>query len=100
MAAKRWAAGEQRSRSIGRRADTRQGAQPELMGGGERTERGKIRGGSKGRVEETGKWTGRAEELMERCRRTSRQKKILQVFKICRYGCLVLQASRICTVLL
>lgn len=100
MAAKRWAAGEQRSRSIGRRADTRQGAKPELMGGGERTERGEIRGGSKGGVGETGKWTGRAEVLMERCRRTSRQKKILQVFKICRYGCLVLQASRICTVLL
>lgn len=31
---------------------------------------------------ETGKWTGRAEELMERCRRTRRQKEILQVFRI------------------
>lgn len=77
------------------------GSQARANGGGrEMTVRGKIRGGSKGGVGETGKWTGRAEELMERCGRTSGQKKILQVFRICRYGRLALQASRVCTVLL
>lgn len=55
------------------------------------------RGGSKGGAGESGKWTGKADELMERCR-TSRQM-ILQVLKICRYGCLALWFSRICTVL-
>lgn len=42
------------------------------------TETGKMRAWAG----ETGKWTGRAEGLMERCRRTGRQKEILQVFRI------------------